>query len=478
MKSSIYISAEKIEVIGYAGSSVKKFTTYPLAEGTMINGTITDAAFLTECLAAMRKENPQLFTDPSLVVDGSAILSRRLVTPKLNNKRYLQLVRDDFADTTDDPDSLVCGYHKLSSEGSSEAILACAANKGLVDSYISAFKDAGIRLSAIRVGAEALNKVVSSRQELKKASFVLTLIDGFTTVSMVFNNGNNVFMSRSRLYGDTKEQIYQNVLENLNGLINFNRSQKFNEITQCYYLGVNEAEMRLIDALNPYAGIKMDMLDIFGSVSGKLPPEAHLVYLNMLMPSDSINLLTARRELDKHIKHKKPRKLWIPLMALYILLLALPSGYMWWQAYTVNQDIEEINAYLQDPEVLRKRAELDDVKAERGRYLNITGQYNEMTAWEESMTMVSSRLLDLFIRDYGDSVSVTQLDYDEKALQVRLSAKCAEEDIATYYTDFLKLSDMIEFVNFRGVTYDSNGLYSFSLDITLAMKDLAEGEAE
>ena len=479
MKSSIYVSTEKIEIIGFAGNAVKRFVTYPLAEGTMINGTITDSAFLTECLGTMRKENPDLFTDPSLIVDGSAILSRRLVTPKLGAKRCQQLVRDDFADTTDDPDSLVCGYHKLGTEGSADVILGCAANRGLVDSYISAFKEAGVKLSSIRVGMEALLRFVSSKEELKTASFVLTLIDGFTTVSVIFDNGNNVFMSRSRLYGETKEQVFQNVLENLNGLINFNRSQKFNEITQCYYLGINDADMRVIEALNPYPDIRMNMLDLFRGISGgALPPEAHFVYLNMRMSSDAINLMDGRKELTQHVKHKKPRKIWIPLMALYVLILAVPCGYVWWRDYQISKDIDEVNAYLESPKVLDKQVELDVIKLESRQYESITGQYNEFVDWEESMTMVSSQLLDLFVRDYEEKVFVTQFDYDEKTGHVRLSAKCDGENIMTYYADFLESSDMVDRVAYGGYTYDSNGLFSFTIDVTLAVKEPVEKEAE
>ena len=466
MKSSVYISAEQIEVIGYVGGAVKQFVTYPLAEGTMINGTITDAAFLTECLTAMRKENPKLFTDPTLIVDGSSILSRRLVTPKLSHKRTLQLVRDDFADTTGDRDNLICGYHKLNAEGGADAIVACAANKSLVDSYAAAFKSAGIKISAIRIGAEALLKFVGSNPDLKKASFVLNLIDGFTQVSMIFENGNNVFMSRSRLYGETKEQKFQNVLENLHGLINFNRSEKFSEITRCYYLGVTEADMRLIEALNPYGDISMGMLNLFRNTKGVLPPEAHFVYLNMLMPSDSIDLMAGRKELDKHIRHSKPKKLWIPFMILYILLLAAPTGYYIWQVYLVGKDIDEANAYLQDAGVLEKQEMLDALTRDTSRYRGMIGQQEEMAAWEETMIRASSGLLDLFISAYA-GVDVTQFAFDEKTGHVKISAKCADENTASFYVDFLEDSDMVKTIIYRGFSYDSNGLYSFSIDITL-----------
>ncbi|MCL1807172.1 MAG: hypothetical protein FWG31_05665 [Oscillospiraceae bacterium] len=478
MKSSVYISTEKIEVVGYEGKKVKRFVEYPLAEGTMINGMITDAAFLTECLTAMRQENPQLFNAPSLIVDGSAILSRRLVTPRLSKKRYQQLVRDDFADTTDNPDNLVCGYHKFGTEGNSDIIFACAVDRTRVDAYVSAFSSAGIKLSSIRVGAEALLNYVNAKPELNKASFVLNVIDGPTMLSMIFDNGSNVFMSRSRLYGDTKEQLFQNVLDNMNGLIQFNRSQKFAEITQCYYLGVNEADLRLIEAINPYADIAMKLLDVYSDAGGNLPPEAHFVYLNTLMRPDSINLMSGRRELDKHVKHKKPKKLAVPLLIAYVLILALPIGYFWWMNRDLDKEIETINAFINDEATIEKRNALDALTAETRHYSGIVSQYNEIVDWQNRRNAVTSEMLEFIIMQFSEMVTVTSFDYNELTHTVRLQAKSGTYTDMTYYLDGLaRNTGMIEYANNSGYNSDTEGVV-FSVEIKLAVKTPAEEEAE
>ena len=224
MKSSIYVSAEQIQVIGHLGGAVRRYVTYPIPEGTMFNGTITDSAFLAECLMSLKREHSELFSSgTTLIVDGSTILSRRITSPNLSHKQYLQLVRDDFADSIDSTDNLVCGYHKLQSV--ENAILACAVNKAQVDSYISTFNEAGIKLSGIHIGVDTILGLVKSRADLQQGTIVINVIDGLTMLSMLFENGNNIFISRSRLYGEEKEQVFRSVLENLNGLIQFTRSK-------------------------------------------------------------------------------------------------------------------------------------------------------------------------------------------------------------------------------------------------------------
>jgi hypothetical protein len=488
MKSSIYVSTEQIEVIGYAGRKVKRYVTYPLPEGTVINGMITDSAFLTECLAAMRLEHPGLFRSPSLIVDGSSILSRRLITPKLNRKRYLQMVRDDFADSIEDSRNLVCGYYKLGSKDE-EAILACAVDKGIVDAYISAFRSAGIKLDSIRVGAEALINMIDARAELKKASFVLTLIDGFTSVSMIFENGNNVFMSRARLYGDTKEQVFQNVLDNLNGLINFNRSQKFSEITQCYYIGVNDADIRLIDALSPYAGIAMDGIDLFGSKNRLLPLEAHFAYLNIIMPPDSIDLMKERKELDKHIKRSKPKKVFAPLLLLYILILALPIAYFWWQGTILDQDIGELNRKINNPANEERLQLLMELESRTEQYRRVNDQFTRLIDWEDSLTEVSGEMLDLFFIRYIDLAAVERFEYDRNTNTVRITALSYDQlhpgntaFIATRYVDSLKESGIVMSIPFAGyeAAYSGSDYIGtrISIEARLAVRETADGEAD
>ena len=184
MKSSIYISAEQIQVLGYSGKKVKRVATFPLPEGTMFNGNIMDATFLTECLVSMRKDNPALFKGGvSLVVDGGSIPTRRLTVPRLSHKQYMQRVRDDFADSIADSNAMVCAYRKMG-DGT---ILGCGVNKSQVDSYISTFSAAKIKLTSIHIGAEQLYTLVKTTPALQESTIVLNVLDGNRTGLNTYN---------------------------------------------------------------------------------------------------------------------------------------------------------------------------------------------------------------------------------------------------------------------------------------------------
>ena len=464
MKSSIYVSAEQIQVIGHLGSTVRRYVTYPLPEGTMYNGTITDSAFLIECLMSLKREHSDLFGGgTTLIVDGSTILSRRIASPNLNHKQYLQLVRDDFADSVDSTDNLVCGYHRLPS--AENAILACAVNKAQVDSYISTFNEAGIRLSGINIGVDAILGFVKSRPDLQQSTIVINVIDGLTMLSMLFENGNNIFISRSRLYGEEKEQVYRSVLENLNGLIQFTRSQKISEITRSYYMGISDADMQLLDAFNPHTDIALSPLSAYLG-KGELPPEAHFASLNMLF-GGGIDLLAARIALDKYVKSQRPKKLWIPFLAIYILVLAAIASVLGYLVIQETRKINEINEYIKRPAIVEKLNEIGILQRETRFYNEIIRQVDEKADWEESMPLASSRTLNTIIVTHGVDVEVRNFEFNADTGVLRVRATCEDATVASDYVDALYDFGVAQKIEYRGYGSTMDGDFVFTIDITL-----------
>ena len=465
MKSSIYVSAEKIHIIGFAENTFTHYASCQLPEGTMYNGTIIEPAYLVECLISLKQNNPELFkSGVTLIVDGSSILSRRLNTPMLSRKRYLQMIRDDFADSIENPEDIVCGYRKLDMTGNS--IFACATHRVLVDSYLSVFKQAGISPDSIHIGAEAILSYVKSNPELQRSTIVLNVIDGVTMLSLIFEDGNNVFMSRSRLYGEDNDEFLRSVLNNLNGLIQFNRSQNFGEIERSYYMGLSEGDMAQINALNPHSNIQMKPLILYNGKDAP-PHNAHFACLNTMLGNESIDLITALKELGDYIKGKKPRRIWLPLIAAFAAVLAIPVVYLLLELNSVKNDVEEVFSYVYSGEVMRKKDELAALAEELAFYEDITYQFERNSAWENSLPQISSQALDEIIFLHGKDISVTSIDFDESTGIIRVYAKCANANTPTEYVDALTASGIASSIEYHGYDSDPEGLFTFYVDIYL-----------
>jgi len=479
MKSAMYISAEQIQVIGYSGENVSGYAEFSLPEGTMYNGTIMDSAFLVECLVTLKKDNPKLLKGGvSLVADGSSILSRKIATPTLSNKQILQLVRDDFVDSIGDTNDLVCGYHKLN-KGS---ILGCAVNKSLVDSYLAVFKEAGIKLISINMGVELLTMLVESRPELQKSTIVLNVVDGPTMLSVLFVKGQNIFMSRTRIFGDERETLLRNILDNLSGLIQFTQSQNQEEITASYYLGVSVGDIAQLEEFNQYDGIRINGMKLYkGGTS--IPPQVHFACLAMKFGSKAINLVAARAGLDKYIKSKKPKKWWIPALVLYVLVLGGIAGSQFYFLNEINSDIAEVEAYINAPHVVERQEEIQSIVSETAFYTYVTQQVDARAEWELTMPTAARTMVDFILFGHGLNVVVNSFDFNETTRVVRVSATTVDARTSADFVDVLNQNDMIRSVLYQGYGSTADGEFNFTIDITLYVtetedEDEYEEEAE
>jgi len=253
-------------------------------------------------------------------------------------------------------------------------------------------------------------------------------------------------------------------------LIQFTHSQKFDEITNSYYLGVSESDIKLLNALNPHTDIHIGTLTIGGSQED-IPPDAHFACLNMLYGGSCINIVTARSALDKYIKRKRPRKLWIPFFALYVAVLAAASGYLWMEVSRVEKDIDEINSYISSPAIIQKRGELDDMLKRTAQYNDVARQAEAKNTWEGSLPKASSSMLDKIVLLHGVDVTVTGFEFDESTGIVRVNAFCADASVSSDYVDALYKSGVARNVHYQGYGSAADGTFVFTVDITLDVKE-------
>lgn len=111
----IYISSHGVQLI--SGSNDKEdmikvdaFREYPLAEGAMINGVITDDTPILEILKEMRSNG---ITTARLLIDSGQILTKNVDVPILKKKELLQITRDELSDIEGSYEDLVYDYLSL-----------------------------------------------------------------------------------------------------------------------------------------------------------------------------------------------------------------------------------------------------------------------------------------------------------------------------------------------------------------------------
>ena len=471
MKASIHISTDMVKVLAYtkAGSriNVANYLTYPLPEESVLNGVILDGAPILDGLKSLKNAKPELFNDVSLVIDGSFVYAKKLTVPgKLSKVMYDEVIRDEFAEISTDSENLICDYFLLSTnEDGSKEILACAVEHAHAQAYLTLFAAADIKLSSVHLGILTVLQFIESRQDLSNIPFVLNVVDNLVQLSMIFQNGVNVFQSRTRLYGEERATLVRSTLDGLSGIIQFNKSQNFTDLTNCFYLGLSPTDMDLVALDTSYPDIRFSVLPIYNDANGaeQLPPNAHFAFLNTLVPDAKSDMLANMKMLEKAKMKRKPKNKWLPVLAGTLLFLIAAVTVLWLMVGSVERESNRIKKHLED--VSAEKAQIEALKNDTTR---INSLYEAVAAQKEEtaqLPQVSRSLLDTIIRIGGSSVTVNGMNFASDNRTLSVSCSSITELASAHFVEALKRESMIDTVYYTGFSSGSEGEFLFTIDV-------------
>ena len=401
MKASIYISSKEIKLLVYtktsAGVIVRQYHNHKLPDEAVLGGVILDSAAVTEGIRALKSRFRGGFSDLSLVLDGSFVYSRKLSIPsKLPTKMYRSLIRDEFSDVAAEGAELICEYVLLRpTDSTSENILAFGVEASNLSSYVEAFSAAGVQLSSMHLGIHTLLHYISRQRSLAESTFVLNAIDEEQMISIIFQNNTWVFQQRTRLFPDSSGSSAQSILTGLSGIIEFNSSQNFNELSHSLYLGLSENDVSHISAMSEYPNIQFGIPNILNSTRGaeQLPPDAFFLVLNAIMPDSKRDLFHSMKMQKKEKKQQRPKKPFIPIAAALILVLGAAFAFFMFRISQLEREVNNIQSFLTSPATIELREEAETLIAHTARINALYSAAANRTQQIDAMPQLSRELL-------------------------------------------------------------------------------------
>lgn len=103
----IYGSCDKKDMV-----KVEAFHEYPLEEGAMINGVITDDSSILDILKELQENG---LKEARFVIDSGQILVKNIRVPQLSKKELLKVAKDELADIDGSYEDLIYDYSVLQS---------------------------------------------------------------------------------------------------------------------------------------------------------------------------------------------------------------------------------------------------------------------------------------------------------------------------------------------------------------------------
>lgn len=265
-KNIVYISNQNIQILSGSADSndmikIDNFIKIPILEGSMINGVITDDQDLKEHLKEVKEQG---INDCILVIDSGQILTKNVVVPFMGKKELIQFTKDELATLEATSEDLVYDYAVLKEriEGSKTGeILCCGVERKLIASYIELFESVDIKLNAIDISINAVNKLIQELPELENKTYIISILDGHNVSSFLFENNKYVFSNHARFFADRGSDAFAIEMSgNISQMIQFNKSQHSEHaIEVAYFCNLDSEEEKIVcDRIQDNLNIKAE----------------------------------------------------------------------------------------------------------------------------------------------------------------------------------------------------------------------------
>lgn len=457
MKSSIYINQDKIQLVVQKSATNYTYETIELNEGTVVNGVILDIEEVAEKLKKLRSK----VSKAMLIIDSSNIMLKNIVAPKLDRKKTLNIVKNEFAIEEED---YIYDFTYIAKEKTKNTLLACAVSAEFIEKYITVFKTAQIKIESIDFAINGLIKYAKKTFDFTQGAHLLNILIDNTMLSALFEDGEYKFSNRNRMINEAgSEESYSEVYSKYSAMVQFNKSQKSeHEISESYYIGIDEIS---VENYTSYVE------NIDSSVVAKhhesifKKDDYFYACLAFDRTKDDINLVkVAVKPLVDTEKLAKN-------MALAGVIIGVIGivGFQYKQFYDENQDlikeITQIRAYLDDNKIIEIRQRIQEIEVENAKLTTQIAEYENCVEKVEYNTMFSTDMLDHFFSE----IEVQSVTYSSSGRIVSIAATANSQETASNYAERLRLTGYADTLTYTGYTYNlsqNEKIYSFQLTNT------------
>jgi len=298
---SLYFSTSHLKaVVGSADANsvkVDDFGMFPLPEGAMINGIITDEDAMIRFLSEIGTAMGVFKQEALLVIDNNSIRTKIMDMPPVPEAKMLEFISREIGVTSEGGvvnDVFDYTLLKAKSESGGSRLLAVAVDRDFLTTYRNTFSSAGFNLKNVNIGVNAANKIARVSPQLTEGARILAIMDEHNLTLILYEGGDYKITNKYRLFNpiDTPEWR-QEIGNNLSSVIQFHKGQRpTEEITAAFFAGLSSAQTASLAEPLSFLGIEIGMLDLVSRVKtsekaaakdGGLNPGKYLLNIGALL---------------------------------------------------------------------------------------------------------------------------------------------------------------------------------------------------
>lgn len=491
MKLSVYLGEDEIRTaLGRSGKKIEiqDCCRIRLREGALINDIVTEEESVREVLREIRERNKKYRRQVYLMMGGNQIITKVLMVPRMSRRHMLELVRRELSDLILPSEESFYLYdysviRKRNRENKGRTILCVAIKRKVVTEYEKLFSECGLRVKAIDVAVDGINRLVDFLPSLRHKTFILSIADGRNLMTSLYINGVYTYTNRMRLVGErgTKE-CTEEMIQTIRSVIHFCKVQKEEfDLEFLCLCGLKEEEQdRMISGITESEEIEVRVPEPEGRIVTEGPLKysmAEYMYVtgNLLNSRLCLNLISASKRKESRRKGEQ-----FCMIAAWLLPAAIVCSFLGADLSNqiavkkIRHEIEVLEQELSNHEQITELEE-EEKLWEKWKVLQSYREGQEAVARESlKIPEMNSEVRNRILREENQVIEISEPEFVDGALRFEGRAVNYEE-ISPYVRRLEEtgLFDSVEYMGFTNenpVSKEQDGNYYFQVTCGLSTK--------
>lgn len=496
MSVTVFLSNTNIQIVVGSGTSkgikVKRLVSVGVPGGAVLNGVVMDETALVTAIQECWRINKLPKNDVTLILNSPQLRANIIDMPMMPDKKTTEYVQRETKDSR--LSKPVSAWYMIEKDpkAKTQKVTAETADGQFIDTYVSIFARAGIKLIDIHDGVNlAINLLKGTT---RNRTVVYMILDGTSLVTIFFAKGQYFYHSTKRVFnqpgsGEFAKEIFGAISE----IRQFASTQKIDDpIEELQFAGIGEQQVaRLAEDMGEIdSSIHLSAVNCPSYVNVKenakqFPYFVYPVAGLARMSASRLDILTAnKKSADKFIRKQNLLRVLVPAIGFLVLLALIYGTIMVFVIIRSNQ-LAELNRQNSDPATLQDVLRYEEISGVITGVGSRQGGLNMLHKYLDSYPIPDSevnKIIKTAADKYGVKVIVNS--YDSNTGIFSITAQSAEVELINQFIADLMKMDKFEKVDYTGYAaiQDKNGDSGWQINVVCSLaarktNNSAEGDA-
>lgn len=483
MSVTVFLSNTNIQIVVGSGKSngvkTQRMVSVGVPNGAVLNGVVMDENALIAALQECWKAHKLPKNDVTLILNSPQLRANFVNMPILSESKTTEFVQRESKDGRLTKPVSAWYVVEKDSKKKEQLVVSETADASFIDTYVSIFAKAGIRLADIHEGVTLAIGLLKGATRNK--TVVYLILDGTSLVTIFFSKGQYYHDSTKRVFNQPGSvEFTREIFGAISEIRQFASAQKLDDvIDEIQFAGLGEQQIaRLADDLAGFDGnlrissVACPSYVLMTDNQKQFPYFVYPIAGLTRLGSPRLDIMTAnRKSADKFIKRKNILKVVLPTGG-FLLLLVLIFGTLTALNILKQNTLKELIRSNSDPATLESVNRYEEISTVITGVGARQGALNMLHMYLDTYPVPDSAVNKLIVsaaEKHGVDIIFNSYSAGSGIFSITAQSNDVEQ-INQFIADLMKM-DTFEKIDYTGYTtiYDKDGKDGWQINVVCSL---------